>query len=180
MEWKASRPAIEIAAESIAAACLGGAIGFAVGTLAPLGAGIIAAFAAGLTGAIAARFVMGRIDRPSPSLGDRFAPVDFSDVADVLLLDDPIETDDVLLLDDPLPAVTADSRVVQLFALPAPVGAASALPAPGEMVARIEGFLGVARNKAAASDGAPDRVAADASAALHAALADIRRSLRQG
>jgi len=180
MNRKPSRPAIEIAAESIAAACLGGAIGFAVWTLAPLGAGSVAASVAGLVGTIAALFVMGRIDRPSRSLGDRFAPVDFSVVADVLLLEDPIETDGVLLLDDPLPAVTADSRVVQLFALPAPVGVASPLPAPGEMVARIEGFLGVARNRAAASDGAPDRVAADASAALHAALADIRRSLHQG
>ncbi len=43
MNWKASRPAIEIAVEWIAAACLGGAVVFAVAQIAPFGAGVAVA-----------------------------------------------------------------------------------------------------------------------------------------
>ena len=73
---------------------------------------------------------------------------------------------------------------MRLFAAQ-PVGgeAAPPLAGPGEMVARIENFLGQTRVGAASAE--PGRLpgrspAEDASAALHAALADIRRSLRHG
>ena len=178
MNWKAERPAIEIAAEWIAAACVGGAIAFAVWRLAPLGSGILAAAAAGVLGAIGALVVMNRVERADRPLGERFVPVDFTDEADVLMLDDPIGRDEPLRLEYKLPAISEDSRVVRLFAVPPMAGEAAPLPAPGEMAARIENFLGGTRTDTAAVD--PTLPAAtDASAALHAALADIRRSLRQ-
>jgi hypothetical protein len=89
---------------------------------------------------------------------------------------------DELLLDTPL-APAEGSRVVRLFGdAPQPALEATTIPAPGEMLARIEDFLGVARGSAAAAEPAPNAnfASAEASAALHAALADIRRSLRQG
>ena len=178
MDWKAERPAIEIAAEWIAAASVGGATGFAAWRLAPLGSGILAAAAAGVLGAIGALVVMNRVDRAGRPVGERFVPVDFTDEADVLMLDDPIGRDEPLRLEYPLPAISEDSRVVRLFAVPPMAGEAAPLPAPGEMAARIENFLGGTRTDTAAAD--PTLPAAtDASAALHAALADIRRSLRQ-
>jgi hypothetical protein len=179
MDCKAQRPAIEIAAEWIATACVAGAIGFAVSALAPLGAALIAAPAAGGLAAIGALFLMARIGRAGRALDQRFTPVDFTDEADVLMLDDPVESEDVLLLDDPWPAISEDSRVVRLFAVPTTAHATIPLPAPGEMAARIENFLGVGRTDRAADAASHPAVAADASAALHAALADIRRSLRQ-
>ena len=180
MNWKAERPAIEIAAEWFAAASVGGAIAFAVWGLAPLGSGILAAAAAaaGVLGAIGALAVMNRVERADRPLGERFVPVDFTDEADVLMLDDPIGRDEPLRLEYQLPAISEDSRVVRLFAVPPMAGEAAPLPAPGEMAARIENFLGGTRTDTAAAD--PTLPAAtDASAALHAALADIRRSLRQ-
>jgi hypothetical protein len=180
MNWKAKRPAIEIAAELIAAACVGGATGFAVWALAPLDAALVAAPAAGVIGAIGALVLMGQVARPKP-LGESFTPVDFPAEADGLRLDKPVEPEP-LLLDDPLPAISEDSRVVRLFAVPPTADEAAPLPAPGEMAARIEDFLGGSRASQAAAVTAPahpSAAAADASAALHAALADIRRSLRQ-
>jgi len=177
MDWKAQRPAIEIAAESIAAACVGGATAFAVWSAAPPAAAWIAAVTSGLLTATGALFLMQRVDRPRRP-GERFVPVDFADEA-VLLLDDAIDDDGALLLDDPLPPIDEDSRVVRLFAAP-PTGDPSApLPPPGEMAARIEDFLGVTRTAPAAAPMPFHPPVEDASAALHAALADIRRSLRQ-
>ncbi len=166
MKWKAQRPAIEIAAELIAAACVGGAAGFAVWSLAPLGAAMVAALGTSILGATGALLLMAQVDRPRRPFGEGFEPVDFADGEDEA---------DVLMLDDPLPALTEDSRVVRLFAVPTGSDTAP-LPAPGEMVARIEDFLGATRPDRATSH---HPAAADASAALHAALADIRRSLRQ-
>jgi hypothetical protein len=65
---------------------------------------------------------------------------------------------DELLLDDPLAPVKAESRVVQLFG-PQP------LPTAGELQTSIDRHLEC-------------RQAPDASAALSAALAELRRSLR--
>ena len=178
MDWNPRRPAIEIAAEWIAAACLGGAAAFACWMLVPVGAGMVAAPLAGAIGAIGALFAMGRVDRGRKLSPERFVPVDFGD-DEVLTLDEAVEPDDELLLDDPLPALDEHSRVVRLFAVPVSPSEPAPLPAPGEMAARIENFLGGARPGPAdmALHAAP--VATDASAALHAALADIRRSLRQ-
>lgn len=66
---------------------------------------------------------------------------------------------DELVLDDVLADLGEDSRVVRLFD-------ASAMPTPGQLRARIDRHLGQA---AVAST--------DASAALHEALAELRRSL---
>ena len=182
MNWKATPPALEIAAASSAAACLGAAVGFAVVRTAPFGAGLAEAGLTGVAVALLAWLLLGRIDRSDPSLGERFAPVAAPCVQpvteDTLLLDDPVPA-----VDEPLSAVGEESRVVRLFAAP-PIAASEPAPCvgPGEMIARIEDFLGHARGSAGAGGRAqPDRAAAeDASEALHAALADIRRSLRQG
>jgi hypothetical protein len=179
MTWTAQRPAIEIAAEWIAATCVAGAMGFAGWALAPLGSGLPVAAAAAILGLSGARFVIGRSDRPHRPFGERFIPVDFTAEPNEPVTDDAAALDDALLLDDPLPALGADSRVVRLFAVPAVASDVTPLPAPGEMAARIEDFLGVTRPAPPASV-APPPAAADASAALHAALADIRRSLRHG
>jgi hypothetical protein len=179
MNWTAQRPAIEIAAEWIAATCVAAAMGFAGWALAPIGSGLPVAAAAAIPGLIGARYVIARSERPHRPFADRFVPVDFSVERGVLVEDHPADADDALLLDDPLPALDADSRVVRLFAVPAAASDVAPLPAPGEMAARIETFLGVTRPPPPALV-APPPAAADASAALHAALADIRRSLRHG
>ena len=182
MDWNPHRPAIEIAADWIAATCVGSAAAFASWMLAPVGTGLIAAPVAGAMAAAGALFAMGRVDRRGRPSREQFVPVDFDD-SEAMMLDATVDEDDALLLDDPLPALDEDSRVVQLFAVPAIAGGAARLPEPGEMAARIENFLGGTRaNMQAepASHGAPATpVVTDASAALHAALADIRRSLRQ-
>ena len=72
---------------------------------------------------------------------------------------------------------------MRLFA--APPGNAEvplALAGPGDMIARIEDFLGQGRDRIAHAEPIRRRepAADDASAALHAALADIRRSLNKG
>ena len=67
-----------------------------------------------------------------------------------------------LLLDDPLPGAESDSRVVQLFDR-------KAMPTPGQLQSRIDDHLGHASPRPAQSD---------ASQALAAALAELRRSLR--
>ena len=185
MKWKASPPAIEIAAVTIAVSCLGGAVGFAVARLAPFATGLVAG-GAGTIVALAAWLILRRIDHQR-DLRPSFAPESLGDllVADgVLLLDQPVD-DDELLLDDPLPVLGDASRVVRLFAAQ-PAGTEVAplpLAGPGEMIARIEDFLGEARGIAARVEPirrADQAATDDASAALHAALADIRRSLRQG
>ena len=174
MTWKASPPAIEIAAAWTASACLGAAVGFAVARIAPFGAGIVAASVAGLFVALAGLALIGRVDRRR---GQPLAPVaaleDYLVTDNVLLLDQPFE-EEALLLDDPIAA--GDPRVVRLFA-EQPPSAAAPFAGPGEMAARIERFLGQPRGGVT---GGGQAVSEDASAALHSALADIRRSLRQG
>ena len=77
--------------------------------------------------------------------------------------------DDVLLLEDRLIEPAADSRVVRLFA--------QAEPTPGELVLRISDYLSEQGTPAGAELSAVDQQV-DASAALHAALANIRANLR--
>ena len=82
-----------------------------------------------------------------------------------------IEESGELLLDDPLVEIESDSRVISLFA--------REQATPGEMVARIADFLGEERGlPTASSAGEGSASPPDASAALHAALANIRASLR--
>lgn len=80
------------------------------------------------------------------------------------------EKDSVLILDDPLVEAPTDSRVVRLFAKPEPT--------PGELVERISDFLGEGKPQRVTNDLPHDAGTADASTALHAALANIRASLR--
>ena len=79
---------------------------------------------------------------------------------------EPIE-EEPLLLDDELPVRDADSRVVRLFAVDEMTA--------GELAARIDRHLG----QDAAWEAAAASHAADATDALHAALDDLRRSLRR-
>ena len=75
-----------------------------------------------------------------------------------------------LLLDDPLIEVEANSRVVRLFDRQDAT--------PGEMVARIEDYLGDGRRRSPVPAEEGSATPPDAHAALHAALANIRASLR--
>jgi hypothetical protein len=78
---------------------------------------------------------------------------------------------DELLLDDPLCEISPDSRVVSLFAPEATT--------PGALVTRIADYLGERSPQARPEeDEIHGPVAGDAGAALHAALANIRASLR--
>jgi hypothetical protein len=77
---------------------------------------------------------------------------------------DRLDSNSPLVLDDIAAQVGPNSRVVRLFdpkAMPAAT--------PGELQSRIAGHLG---------DGASSRAPSDASQALSAALAELRRSLR--
>lgn len=164
-------------ADWTAASSLGMASGFAgfalapanVFPLAPVASGIAAALAMTLVGLAAMRQVKGELIAQAG-----FELVDFPD--DVLLLDVVASAgDDALLLDDPIAPIAEDSRVVRLFA-------PETIAAPGELAERIDQWLDGARNRvrtevpvAASGHGPRSSVA---SAALHAALDDIRRSLR--
>ena len=150
--WKLTRHPLERAAVAGSGLALGGAVGFAILSL----TGSIAAAVSGGVVAVAVAILL--LER-----------VDLVDAAAFSL---PVE--DELLLDDPMAPVEADSRVVPLFEREQP----SALPEPGELVARISDYLGSGRAAAPAQD-QPVASPADASAALHAALADIRQSLRR-
>lgn len=84
-----------------------------------------------------------------------------------LLLED-LAGEEPLLLDRPLIGSPQDSRVVQLFADPP-------LPTPGQLSERIDRHLANGAMPVVHDRGGP---APDASDALYAALADLRRSLR--
>ena len=86
------------------------------------------------------------------------------DDAGELLLTDADRVDSPLLLDDILAEMGPQSRVVRLFDRKA-----MASPSPGELQARIAHHL---------DDGAARTAPSDASQALSAALAELRRSLR--
>ena len=80
----------------------------------------------------------------------------------------PVAFEEPLLLDDPLTEPETDSRVVQMFAhLP--------LPTPGQLKERIDRHLATGSMHVVHEFEGP---APDASDALYAALADLRRSLR--
>lgn len=123
-----------------------------MGIAAGLGAGLLAA----ALGALAMR-ILGRSHPVEPEAA--FEPVSFDDA--------PC---DELLLDDPLVEIEESSRVVRLFDRQEAT--------PGELVARIEGYLGNGRSKTSVAAEEGSAAPPDASAALHAALANIRASLR--
>lgn len=126
--------------------------------------------AAAAVAALTAGFAILRIaGRKAEGQSFSFEPAAIETVApepEELLLE---EKDELLELEDELVEVADDSRVVRLFAREEPT--------PGELVERIADFLGDSRRPVPA---APVEAArpADASAALQAALANIRASLR--
>lgn len=155
VEWVAPLPL------GIASAWAAKALGLSLVEAAAVGiafltAGFAAIRLAGKSGAVQAyRFEPAALDADPAELGE-------------LLLE---AKDELLELTDPLVDVASDSRVVRLFARPEPT--------PGELVERITDFLGEGeRPRHAATVPAEASPPVDASAALHAALANIRASLR--
>jgi hypothetical protein len=156
MSWASKHP-VEVIAEWGAPALVAGACGWAA-SVADLP---LAAISAVGTIVFAVAAVTMRLAGDAPiAEGAEFEPVPFEDTATQL---------DELLLDDPLIAIEPDSRVVRLFARQEPT--------PGELVLRIEDYLNDGRRTPAA-EAAVERRPVDASAAQHAALANIRASLR--
>jgi hypothetical protein len=156
MNWTSKHP-VEVTAEWGAPILLAIAAGWAASTaglpLVAVGASATMSLALGVIGM---RLAGGSPICPEPN----FQPVAFEDA---------VGEPDELLLDDPLTEIPADSRVVRLFARPEPT--------PGELVLRIEDYLSDGR-RVPAEASAGDQRPIDASAALHAALANIRASLR--
>jgi hypothetical protein len=160
---------LETAAEWGAPMLLAAAFGWAGLRLgAPL-AGVAAAaavsFAGGL-GVIRRTNSAAAATIPSFEIGE-IEPIEPQEY-DELLLE---AKDELLILDDPLVEPSPDSRVVRLFDRQEPT--------PGELVDRITNFLDGDRQPALVPQRpAEDQYSVDASAALHAALANIRASLR--
>ncbi len=156
MNWAKQHP-VETLADWAAPALLAAACGWAARTaLLPL-TYIVAVAVLAFAGGMVAMRVAGKPNKPAAM---PFEPVALE--PEELLLE---AKDEVLLLDDPLVEVTPDARVVRLFA--------KQEPTPGELVDRIADFLGDGR-RIVPEPAAP----ADASAALHNALANIRATLR--
>ena len=151
----------EALVEWSASALLAAAIGWASATLGDSTLIGIATFAVLLPMGVAA---MKRVDREVET------KLDLSEFA-VESLETAAE--DELLLDDPLTEIAPDSRVATLFVVEQET--------PGAMVARISDYLG---DRAPQPRSYPDadecagEGSADAGAALHCALANIRASLR--
>lgn len=159
-------------AELGGASALGSGGGYAAFKLAPSFA--IAAPSA-MTGAGLACFALGMLAmRAAPARRAEHALADFAIEpleTGELLLDMPYEAkveEEVLLLDEPLPVTAPESRVVELFALPA-------MPTAGQLKERIDRHLAGAP-RSTLPDMQPPQ--ADAAAALYAALDELRRSLR--
>lgn len=151
-----SHPA-ERLVESVAVSILAAAAGWSAWLLTATPAAAPAGAAAAI---LAGAFAFRRFGSGAPTTRPGFEPVAFEDGTD----------GGELLLDDPLVTIEPDSRVVQLFDRQEPT--------PGELVARISDYLGDERRAVQAAVSRHDDSAVDASAALHAALANIRASLR--
>jgi hypothetical protein len=165
MNWAGKPHPIETLAEWLAPLALAAAAGWSSWMLAmpapAIGVMAVSAFAVGMV-------IIRAAGKAKPPAIEPFEPAVFeAGVLDELLLE---AKDELLELDDPLVEPEPDSRVVQLFARPEPT--------PGELVERIADFLGDGRRPAAAPALPGNNSAPDASAALHAALANIRASLR--
>ena len=98
--------------------------------------------------------------------------IDLSPIDGLVIAPTPFE--DELLLTDTIEPLAEESRVVRLFA-------PETLQVPGELAERIDDWLDGARSRLGTRGDEPRRghgpAASPASAALHSALADIRRSL---
>ena len=163
MNWTEQRQPGEYLVEWGAPAVLAAAIGWA--TYAVSGAALAGAGATALA-LVAGAAAMRRAGEPATG-------IKLSDFAlePVAAEAHGAEAGDELLLDDPLSEVAPDSRVAAMF---------EAEPeTPGALVARIADYLGERSPQArSAEDEMDGPVAGDAGAALHAALANIRASLR--
>ena len=157
MSWANKHP-VEIVVEWGAPALLATAAGWS-GSAAGLP---LAAIAAAVMIALAVGVGTLRLAGGAPIVAEAgFEPAPF----------DVEEQGSELLLDDPLVGIAPDSRVVQLFDRPEPT--------PGELVLRIADYLSDDRRASPSDAGlAATQRSVDASAALHAALANIRASLR--
>jgi hypothetical protein len=161
------------AAELAGAVALGGGLGTSCLLAAPLAG--VAPLLLGATGAIVGFAAGWLIVRMAPSATPKIAPFELDVIEHRPNQATPKEVDDPgeMLLDARLPDQPVESRVVQLFDPPL---------TPGALQARIEAHLGEGASATAphpspaAWTGPP--VVPDASDALHAALAEIRRSLR--
>jgi hypothetical protein len=157
MTWAKKHP-VEVAAEWVAPALLAAAASWAATAMGlPLPAvGAVGAIA--LTAAVLAlRLAGGASGLSDPG----FEPVPIEIAAGEM---------GELLLDDPLVEMAPDSRVVRLFA--------GAEPTPGELVLRIEDYLNGSRRTPDPAIHETQQGPTDASAALNAALANIRATLR--
>ena len=156
MDWAGKSHPVEALAEWGAPAVLAAAAAWATST-----AGLpLAAKAGGAILALSIGVVAMRMAGSAPLVRDPgFEAVEFL----------PDEDSGVLLLEDRLVDPAADSRVVRLFALPEPT--------PGELVLRISDYLSE-QGRPAGAEFKPVEQQVDASAALHAALANIRANLR--
>ena len=157
MDWAGKSHPLETLMEWGAPAVLAIAVAWA-----SLAAGLpLAAITAGgvvalLAGTIAMR-TAGRTHQPRNAA---FTPAEYEPDGDA----------GELLLDDPLVDVEADSRVVRLFEQDDPT--------PGELVLRISDYLSEQGKPPVTAEPSIDHHPVDASEALHAALANIRATLR--
>ena len=164
MRHEPAAESIERVVDAVAAIALAAASGFA--SFALLG-GPASTLAASIVTGLAAWLGLQRIEAaPMTHHLPHFLPAsaEFADPADELVLTEEmaIVAANELLLDDILEELGPESRVVRLFARPAP-------PTAGELSDSIDRHL----------NAGPDRFQApDASDALLNALADLRRSLR--
>lgn len=172
MGWAGKQHPIETLAEWCAPAVFAGAVAWSAklgGVAQPISA--VAGAAAFAIGQIAIRSI-GRSERAGPPAFEPLPLEADGSEPEELLLDTPVEPgvepSSELLLDDPLVDIGDDARVVRLFARQEPT--------PGEMVARIEDFLGDGGRRQTADPNA--RPIPDAGAALQAALANVRASLK--
>lgn len=162
MSWAGKQHPVELIIEWLAPVPLALAVGWSG---LRLGFSTLMAAAASIA-ALGAGFAILRLCAGTGPVSFRtFEPAEVPSVEpDELILE---EQDSILELDDRLDEVSSDSRVVRLFERQDPT--------PGELVDRIVDFLGEGRRPAPREPSTPQ---ADASAALHDALANIRASLR--
>lgn len=168
MNRESSIPWAERLAELVGAVALAVGAGLSAGPLATrldlmaVPIGLAAALFGGAIGWLVMRAV------PSPVVAMPIAAFAVQEIAPTDITVEPavLLGTEAMLLDDALAAPTADSRVVALFA-------PDRQPTAGDMQQRIERHLDLNRDSPLAEK------FPDATEALHAALAEIRRTLRQ-